>query len=90
MTNVKELRRESSSLSANGEASKEASKISAMESKVVNEEPQVIGDDNDDDDDDDDEDDDDVFRVEVIEPPTHFTSTFRVAPGSNPGPSAFL
>ena len=86
MTNVKEMRRESSSLSANGEASK----ISAMESKVVNEEPQVIGDDNDDDDDDDDEDDDDVFRVEVIEPPTHFTSTFRVAPGSNPGPSAFL
>ena len=29
--------------------------------------------------------DDEVFRVEVIEPPTHFTSSLRVGPGSNPG-----
>ena len=31
------------------------------------------------------EEEDDVFRVEVIEPPTHFTSSLRVGPGSNPG-----
>ena len=41
-----------------------------------------------DDNDDEDADDDDVFHVEVIEPPTHFTSSFRVVPGSKPAQSS--